>query len=86
MTSCQFVHGQFYDLQKGSVPPVQSLVFQKRDYAWLEDLARISNGTLTLDMQDLSCIGCAWLIEKLFTRKPGALAILVDPTLGRLAL
>ena len=91
---CQFVHdliaknglGQFYDLQEGGVPPVQSLVFQKRDYAWLEDLARISDGTLTLDVQGLSCIGCAWLIEKLFARKPGALAIHVDPTLGRLAL
>jgi Cu2+-exporting ATPase len=91
---CQFVHdliaknglGQFYDLQEGGVPPVQSLVFQKRDYAWLEDLARVSNGTLTLDVQGLSCIGCAWLIEKLFTRKPGALAIHVDPTLGQLAL
>lgn len=91
---CQFVHdliaknglGQFYDLQEGGVPPVQSLVFQKRDYAWLEDLARVSNGTLTLDVQGLSCIGCAWLIEKLFTRKPGALVIHVDPTLGQLAL
>jgi Cu2+-exporting ATPase len=91
---CQFVHdliaknglGQFYDLQEGGVPPVQSLVFQKRDYAWLEDLARISKGTLNLDVQGLSCIGCAWLIEKLFSRKPGALAIHVDPTLGQLAL
>ena len=91
---CQFVHeliaknglGQFYDLQEGGVPPVQSLVFQKRDYAWLEDLARVSNGTLALDLQGLSCIGCAWLIEKLFTRKPGALAIHVDPTLGQVAL
>ncbi len=91
---CQFVHaliakhglGQFYDLQEGGVPPVPSLVFQKRDYAWLEDLARDSAGALTLDVQGLSCIGCAWLIEKLFTRQPGALAIHVDPTLGRLAL
>src|SRR5204863_1101511 len=79
---CQFVHdliaknglGQFYDLQEGGVPPVQSLVFQKRDYAWLEDLARVSNGTLALDVQGLSCIGCPWLIERLFTRQPGALA------------
>ena len=91
---CQFVHaliaknglGQFYDLQEGGVPPVQSLVFQKRDYRWLEDLARDSAGALTLDAQGLSCIGCAWLIEKLFTRQPGALAIHVDPTLGQLAL
>jgi Cu2+-exporting ATPase len=128
---CQFVHdliaknglGQFYDLQEGGVPPVQSLVFQKRDYAWLEDLAgeaerntgilpvrpagfqssevgsgrmearrphslegRVPAAALALDVQGLSCIGCAWLIEKLFSRKPGALAIQVDPTLGQLAL
>jgi len=91
---CQFVHdliarngfGQFYDFQEGGVPPVQSLVFQKRDYAWLEDLARDSAGTLTLDVQGISCLGCAWLIEKLFTRQPGALAIHVDPALGQLAL
>ncbi|MEP6668775.1 MAG: heavy metal translocating P-type ATPase metal-binding domain-containing protein [Chthoniobacter sp.] len=93
-TGCQFVHdliarnglGQFYDLQEGGVPPVQSLVFQKRDYGWLEELARDSTGTLKLDVQGLSCIGCAWLIEKLFSRQPGALAIHVDPTLGQLAL
>ncbi len=91
---CQFVHdliaknglGQFYDLQEGGVPPVQSLVFQKRDYVWLEDLSNIANGTLTLDVQGLSCIGCAWLIEKLFARRSGALAIHVDPALGQLAL
>ncbi len=91
---CQFVHdliahnglGQFYDLQEGGVPPVQSLVFQKRDYTWLEDLTRDASGTLELDVQGLSCIGCAWLIEKLFTRRPGALAVHVDPTQGRIAL
>jgi len=91
---CQFVHdliaknglSQFYDLQEGGVQPVQPLVFQKRDYAWLEDLLRGAKGALTLDVQGLSCIGCAWLIEKLFIRKPGALAIHVNPTLGQLAL
>ncbi len=89
---CQFVHdliaknglGQFYDLQECGIPPVQSLVFQKRDYAWLEELAGNCGGSLALDVQGISCIGCAWLIEKLFMRKPGALAIHVDPTLGQL--
>jgi len=88
---CQFVHdliaknglGQFYDLQDGALPPVQSLVFQKRDYSWLEELSRSAAGSLTLDVQGLSCIACAWLIEKLFMKRPGALAIHVDPTLGR---
>jgi len=89
---CQFVHdliarnglGQFYDLQDGALPPVQALVFQKRDYAWLEEASHAAGGMMTLDVQGLSCIGCAWLIEKLFMRKPGALAIRVDPALGQL--
>ena len=37
-------------------------------------------------MQGLSCIGCAWLIERLFTRRSGALAIRVDSALGQLEL
>lgn len=94
---CQFVHdlitknnlGQFYDLQEG-LTPVKSLVFQKRDYTWMEEPVRLaeqqSTPTLLFDVQGLSCIGCVWLIEKLFNRKPGALAIRVDPTLGQLEL
>jgi Cu2+-exporting ATPase len=95
---CNFVHelitrnglGQFYDLQEGGVQPVRSLVFQKRDYAWLEDLAGTAEespvAALKLDIQGLSCIGCAWLIEKIFTRKEGALSVRVDPTLGTVEL
>ena len=95
---CQFVHdliaknglGQFYDLQEGGVQPVKSLVFQKRDYTWLEELARDAERTapsaLRLDVQGLSCIGCVWLIERLFSRKPGALSIRADSTLGQLDL
>jgi P-type Cu2+ transporter len=95
---CQFVHdliaknglGQFYDLEEGGVQPVKSLVFQKRDFGWLEELIASAGkapvAALMLDVQGLSCIGCAWLIERLFARKPGALDIRVDPTLGRLDL
>ncbi len=99
-TGCQFVHelitknglGQFYDLQDGGLPPVRSLVFQKRDYTWLRDLAMKAEGamrapaTLQLGLQGLSCLGCVWLIEKLFARHAGALAIRVDPALGRCEL
>jgi Cu2+-exporting ATPase len=95
---CKFVHdlirknglGQFYDLQDGGVQPVKSLVFQKRDYTWLQklvaDAERQPTACLTLDLQGLSCIGCAWLIERIFSRKPGGLAIRVDPTMGSLDL
>ncbi|RYD75113.1 MAG: ATPase P, partial [Verrucomicrobiaceae bacterium] len=93
---CQFVHdlitknglGQFYDLQEEGVQPVKSLVFQKRDYTWLEELVATAEATpiasLQLDLQGLSCIGCVWLIEKVFSRKAGALSVRVDPTLGQI--
>ena len=97
---CQFVHDlivkngleKFYDLQDGVTFPVKSLVFQKRDYTWLGELARCAEetaggtATLSLDLQGISCIGCVWLIEKLFERKPGAIGAQVNPTLGLLQL
>jgi Cu2+-exporting ATPase len=78
--------GQFYDMQEGGVAPAPSTVFQKRDYAWLQELSQTAEGVLTLDIQGLSCLGCAWLVERLFTRHPGALAIRVDPSMGRLEM
>jgi Cu2+-exporting ATPase len=95
---CQFVHGlitsngltQFYDLQEGGVQPVKSLVFQKRDFSWLEPLIAAAEqnpvASLELEIQGLSCIACTWLIERLFGRKPGALEIRVNPAVGRLTL
>ncbi len=99
-SGCQFVHdliaksglGQFYDLQDGSVQPVKPLVFQKRDYTWLEELATAAEtgspktAALKLELQGLSCLACVWLVEKLFSRHPGTLTVEVDPTLGQLAM
>jgi Cu2+-exporting ATPase len=99
-SGCQFVHdlikknglAQFYELRGGDAQPVKSLVFQKRDYTWLEDLVRITESTgeptanLALDMQGVSCLGCVWLIEEVFTHQPGALSVRVDPGLGRLEM
>jgi Cu2+-exporting ATPase len=91
---CQFVHdlivksglGQFYDLQDGALPPAPGTVFQPRDYAWLTTLAAQTPGPLVLDLQGLSCVGCVWLIERLFHRRAGALTLRVEATLGRLTL
>jgi len=91
---CEFVHGliaerglgQFYDLQESGVAPAPSTVFHQRDYTWLQELVAVSGNALTLEVQGLSCIGCAWLIERLFERRPGALHLDVDPALGRLAM
>lgn len=92
---CQFVHdliaknglSEFYELQEPGISPARSLVFQRRDYSWLEELTRIAErepaASLRLDLQGLSCIGCVWLIERLFARKAGALDIRTDSSLGQ---
>ena len=94
---CEFVHGlivdsgleRFYDLRDSAVLPVKSLVFQKRDYRWLEDLAAAAPGLparLTLELQGVSCIGCVWLIERLFLRRSGAVSAGINSALGQVTL
>ena len=39
-----------------------------------------------LDLQGISCVGCVWLIEKLFDREPGARRIEINAQLGRIRL
>lgn len=82
----------YYRIRDAVVAPVDPVVFQPRDYAWLAELvaAAEANATgdrppeLTLEIQGISCAGCVWLIEKLFHEQPGALAIETDAQLGRM--
>src|SRR5689334_14452011 len=75
---CEFVHGlikergltQYYELQDGSSFPVKAAVFQQRDHGWLAELQTANAGALDLNLQGISCIGCVWLIERLFERRP----------------
>lgn len=97
-SGCRFVHdliresglGRFYELKDAPLPPVQSLVFHRRDWSWLEKLAREAESaerpSLELGLQGVSCIGCVWLIERVFQKLPGAAGIEVDPTAGRCSL
>lgn len=48
--------------------------------------ARIRPPAMTLDVQGISCVGCVWLIEKLFDDEPDALRIEINAQLGRLRL
>jgi Cu2+-exporting ATPase len=41
---------------------------------------------MALDLQGISCVGCVWLIEKLFEREPGALRLEINAQLGRIRL
>ena len=79
---------QFYDLKgEQMLAPVPAQAMRELDYQWLEDLAAaVSEPALTLSIQGLSCVGCVWLIEKVFSRHPGALRIHVDVVRGELRL
>ncbi|MDE3084563.1 MAG: heavy metal translocating P-type ATPase metal-binding domain-containing protein, partial [Verrucomicrobiota bacterium] len=91
-------HGleNYYELKDAVSPPADAAVFQPRDYAWLEAAQRTAEQTaqaaggsapeLTLGVQGISCVGCVWLIERLFLQQPGARQIFVNAQLGRLRL
>ncbi len=96
---CAAVHAQivrdgferFYTLKDRAVSPAGSAVFQPRDYGWLaEAIAAAEVGDakktaeLVLDVQGISCVGCVWLIERLFRRRAGAVRIEINATQGRL--
>lgn len=80
----------YYRIKDATVAPVDQAVFEPRDYAWLAELQRAAEATqrpqLELEVQGISCAGCVWLIERLFHKQPGALAIETDAQLGRMRL
>jgi len=98
-SGCQFVYklinrnglDKYYELQDGQAQPVKPTVFQPRDYSWLKELIdeaekKSASACLALDLQGISCVGCVWLIEELFQRKPGALSISVNSALGQVRM
>ncbi len=100
-SGCEYVHrlireegfDRYYDLRDRTTAPVQSAPFIARDLEWVADLqagAEAAAGTGTaraeLDLQGISCVGCVWLIDKLFRRRPGAAGADIDAQRGRMVL
>jgi Cu2+-exporting ATPase len=87
---------QFYDLKQGlAVAPVRSRPFEEHDFSWLpakvaeaEEKATASGDGARLDLalEGISCVGCVWLVEKLFARHPGSVRAAANPSSGRLHL
>ncbi len=82
---------QYYELREGPTAPVLPSSLTPRDLRWLEAQVRSIESACgerapeaTFDLQGVSCVGCVWLIEKIFQRRPGALRIEVNAQLGRL--
>lgn len=88
-------HGldSYYQIKDTVTAPVDTAVFQARDFAWLDTLqaeAEKAAGSeppeMRLSIQGISCAGCVWLIEKLFDQQPGARTIIVNAQLGQMEL
>lgn len=86
---------RFYDLRGSqNLAPVSPQALRERDYDWLKELAHEAEAAalpeaavrLRLGVQGLSCIGCVWLMERVFLAMPGALRIEVNATRGELHL
>jgi Cu2+-exporting ATPase len=87
---------QFYDLKQGlAVAPVRSRPFEEHDFSWLpaqvlkaEEKARATGAGAQLDLalEGISCVGCVWLVEKLFSRHAGSMRAAANPSSGRLHL
>ncbi|MBB5350451.1 Cu2+-exporting ATPase [Haloferula luteola] len=85
---------RFYDLKQGlATAPVRSRPFEQHDFSWLAPLvaeseARSTDGSASLDcaIEGISCVGCVWLIDKLFDPFPGAIRSAAHPASGRLHL
>ena len=79
----------YYHLKDAVTAPADAAVFQPRDFAWLETAQQQAEAApggrppeLTLDVQGISCAGCVWLIERIFSRQPGARDIEANAQLG----
>ena len=87
---------QFYDLKQGiAVAPVRSRPFEEHDFSWLvpkivaaenEAEKRGEVARLDLALEGISCVGCVWLVEKLFARHEGSVRAAANPSSGRLHL
>jgi P-type Cu2+ transporter len=99
---CAYVHRlirdegleRYYELKDQAIQPVGSLPLQPQSFAWLKekqaalDAAAGPTGLVkaTFHLQGISCVGCVWLVEKLYKRHPGAVRAAADPQRGELRL
>ena len=81
----------YYSLRDVSAQPVGDLRLERRDHKWMlpheRALEQRSDRYDTrFQIQGLQCAACVWLIEQIFYRQPGALAVEVNSGAGVLAL
>lgn len=99
-SGCEYVYrlirdedlDRYYDLRGKRGQPVTSTVFLKRNWNWLSGLAdglETTNGGLLevkLSLAGISCVGCVWLIEKLFKEFEGGVSCSIDVQRGTIRI
>ncbi len=99
-SGCEYVYkliheenlDRFYDFQNSQSSPVGFSVFASKDFRWLQEAAEqvesIPNRepSLTLAVSGISCIGCVWLIEQLFSKQPGGTHCRINVQRGEIQL
>ncbi len=96
---CQYVHHlitgkgleHYYDLKDRTIAPVGADIFESDSYEWLEKLksdaeTKKETPQLVLAIHGLSCVGCLWLLEKVFNDTPGALSIGINAQTAKLRI
>lgn len=98
---CRFVYSllhkkgysDFYRFGQVRRAPAAGFVFHKRDYGWLREEQALAEKRTTgsvaetkVDVQGISCAGCVWLLETVFSEHPGAVSCVVDSTTGTMHL
>lgn len=86
---------RFYDLRSNSsIRPVRSVPFEARDFEWLEKEKTNAEETVPhgeaaeadFSLEGMSCVGCVWLVEKIYHKYDGALEASAHPATGLLRL
>ena len=85
---------RYYDLRDDATgTPVRSRPFENHDFSWLTTAATLAeekadDGVAELDcaVEGISCVGCVWLIERVFEHHDGAVRAVANPASGRLHL
>lgn len=83
---------RFYELRDRALPPVGSKAFQDPEQKVLiefwESQAVGTSGVACVDfeLKGISCVGCVWLIEKVFSRYDGAVSLYIDPSRGTIEI
>jgi len=86
---------KFYSLRSKAIEPVSPAAIRPADFQWLtlaveeaetEAAAKGHSPRLELDVKGISCVGCIWLLEELFRKRPGGRRFSVNPQTGRAIL